>query len=151
MALWAIRWADLPQRLLLKELSGQENRKLVLIAPATETETRDQQFFSMVPVDDKTKRVVLNCLTELTEQPHQLLFCEPGCERDQAPVLWVHDRHDNICTFDDVKPLLSLDLPHVKFTLPNNWGTAKSTKTDKVCSEIVQVFRHAHSLIFFVI
>jgi esterase/lipase len=130
--------------LAFEELSGQEKRKLVLIAPATETERAISNFFTLVPVDDKTKQAFIELVTELAGSPVSYYSVSRVVKALKAPVLWVHDRHDNICTFEDVKPLLALDLPHVKFIITEQLGHSKVYKDNKVCSEIVHFFGNAH-------
>jgi pimeloyl-ACP methyl ester carboxylesterase len=119
--------------------SDHQNRKLVLIAPA-ETETAINNFFSIVPVDEKVRVVFTGLINELTEHPISYFSVGRVVKTITSPVLWVHDRYDMICPFTDVKPLLSLDLPHVTFHITERLGHSKIYKEEKVCREIIRFF-----------
>jgi pimeloyl-ACP methyl ester carboxylesterase len=125
--------------LAFEGFSGRDDRKLVLIAPA-ETETAIRNFFSIVPVDEKVRVVFNGLINELTEHPISYFSVGRVVKEIAAPVLWVHDKHDLICPFTDVKPLLSLDLPHVTFHITERLGHNKIYKEEKVCREIVRFF-----------
>jgi pimeloyl-ACP methyl ester carboxylesterase len=91
-----------------------ENRKLVLIAPA-ETERAIKNFFMIMPVDEKISEAFTELIDELTDKPISYYSVGRVVKGLSSPVLWVHDKQDTICLFEDVKPYLSLDMPHVNF------------------------------------
>jgi esterase/lipase len=125
--------------LAFEQLPNHENRKLVLIAPA-ETERAIQNFFSIIPLDEKIRVAFTQVINEITDQPVSYYSVGRVAKAIHAPILWVHDKHDNICLFEDVKPLLSLDLPHVNFLITEQLGHNKIYKDNKVCTEIVRFF-----------
>ncbi len=131
--------------LAFEELSHPENRKLVLIAPATETHTTIDDFFRFIPVDKKIKAAFVQLIAEIVGKPVSYFSVSRVVKNIQAPVLWVHDKQDPICTFNDVKPLLTLGLPHVRFLVTEHLGHSKVYKDNKVCAEIVQFFGSANS------
>lgn len=131
--------------LAFEQLSHRENRKLVLVAPATETDRAISNFFKMIPVEEKIKQAFIQLIGELTEHPIGYYSVSRVVKSIHAPVLWVHDKQDTICTFDDVKPLLALDLPHVHFLITEKLGHSKVYKDNKICSEIVHFFSKADS------
>ena len=126
--------------LAFEELSNTENRKLVLIAPATETIRAIEGFFDIVPVTEKVKAAFMELISEISGKPVSYYSVSRVVKEIKAPVLWVHDKHDPICTFADVKPLLSLDLPHVQFLITEHLGHSKVYKDSKVSTAIVQFF-----------
>ena len=126
--------------LAFEELPNLENRKLVLIAPATETERALENFFTIIPADEKVKIAFRQLIYELTDQPVSYYSVSRVVKKINSPVLWVHDKQDTICTFEDVKPLLELDLPHTTFLITEHLGHSKIYKDNKVCSEIVRFF-----------
>lgn len=126
--------------LAFEALPGNDKRKLVLVAPATETNRAIENFFTLVPVDAKVKEAFAGLIGELTEHPVSYYSVSRVVKSLQAPVLWVHDRQDTICTFEDVKPLLALDLPHVHFEITEHLGHSKVYKDNRICSQIVHFF-----------
>ncbi|MES2330417.1 MAG: alpha/beta fold hydrolase [Bacteroidota bacterium] len=125
--------------LAFEEFTGRENRKLVLIAPA-ETERAIKNFFMIIPVDEKVREAFTELINELTDKPVSYYSVGRAVKALSSPVLWVHDKQDNICLFEDVKPYLSLGLPHVSFLVTEQLGHNKIYKDNKVCSEIVEFF-----------
>lgn len=130
----------LASALAFETLPNRENRKLVLIAPATETEGAIENFFTIIPADEKVKLAFREMINEMTEHPVSYYSVSRVIKNISSPVFWVHDKHDAICAFSDVKPLLSLDLPHVKFLITENMGHSRVYKDNKVCTEIVHFF-----------
>ena len=126
--------------LAFEALPNRENRKLVLVAPATETERAINHFFTVIPADEKVKQAFRDMIGELTNQPISYYSVSRVVKNLSSPVLWVHDRQDTICPFEDVKPLLSLDLPHVKFIITEQLGHSRVYKDNKVCSQILHFF-----------
>ena len=126
--------------LAFEALPNRENRKLVLVAPATETERAINHFFTVIPADEKVKQAFRDMIGELTDRPISFYSVSRVVKNLSSPVLWVHDQQDTICPFEDVKPLLSLNLPHVKFMITEQLGHSRVYKDNKVCSEIVHFF-----------
>ncbi len=131
--------------LAFEEFSHPENRKLVLIAPATETERTLEDFFRIIPLTEKVKAAFLELIVEISGKPVSYYSVSRVVKAVHAPVLWVHDVYDPICPFADVKPLLTLDLPHVRFLITEHLGHSKVYKDNKVCSAIVQFFNGNNS------
>jgi pimeloyl-ACP methyl ester carboxylesterase len=126
--------------LAFEQLSEIHKRKLVLIAPATETVRAISHFFSIIPVEEKTKLAFNQLINELTHHPISYFSVSRVAKEIKAPVLWIHDQQDTICTFEDVKPLLSVNLPHVQFYITEGLGHSKVYKDNKVCTEIAHFF-----------
>lgn len=131
--------------LAFEELNNRQNRKLVLIAPATETQRAIDNFFSIIPVDIKTRQAFDQLIVKIAAKPISYYSVSRVVKNIDAPVLWVHDRHDTICSFEDVKPVQALNLPHVRFLVTGQLGHSKIYKDNAVSKEIVQFFTDYHS------
>ncbi|MES2004132.1 MAG: alpha/beta fold hydrolase [Bacteroidota bacterium] len=126
--------------LAFETLPNRENRKLVLVAPATETERAIRNFFTLVPADEKVQQAFHQLITDITGEQAAYFSVSRIVKSLNSPILWVHDQQDRICPFEDVKPLLSLDLPHVKFLITTQMGHSRVYKDNKVCTEIIHFF-----------
>lgn len=131
--------------LAFESLPDNSQRKLVLIAPATETERAIANFFQIIPADNKTIMVFRQLISTMTQQPVSYFSVSRVVKNLSARVLWVHDKQDPICTFEDVKPLLSLSLPHVRFLITEQLGHSRIYKDDKICHEIVAFLAEGNS------
>ena len=134
--------------LSFEKLTNLENRKLVLIAPATETERALENFFTIISAAEKVKLAFRELISEMSDKPISYFSVSRVVKKIKSPVLWVHDKQDTICTFEDVKPLLALDLPHTTFLITEKLGHSKIYKDNKVCSEIVRFFCRPISCFF---
>lgn len=116
-----------------------QNRKLVLIAP-TEISTAIENFFAVVPLDEKVRSFFTEMIGKLTEHPIGYFSVARAVKTLDAPVLWVHDVDDQVCPFADVKPLLSLNLPHVAFQITEGLGHNKIYRDEKIRRHITRFF-----------
>jgi pimeloyl-ACP methyl ester carboxylesterase len=126
--------------LAFEKMPNREKRKLVLVAPATETETAIQNFLSMIPVNKKIEQAFRHLIVDISGKPIHYFSVSRVVLSLVSPLLWVQDRHDTICPFKDVSPLLSLNMPHIQFLITENLGHSRVYKDSKVCGEIVSFF-----------
>ncbi len=126
--------------LAFEDFSDNQNRKLVLVAPATETQRALDNFFTMIPVEEKVKEAFEQMLRDIADKPVSYYSVSRVVKNISANVLWIHDKQDTICPFEDVKPVISLKLPHVTFLITEELGHSKVYKDNKICSEIVHFF-----------
>jgi pimeloyl-ACP methyl ester carboxylesterase len=126
--------------LAFEELAEPEKRRLVLVAPATETNRAIAGFFEIIPVTDKVKQAFEELISEISGQPVSYYSVSRVVKKIQSPIFWIHDQHDPICPFADVKPLLSVHLPGTRFMITEHLGHSKVYKDSGVCKAIVQFF-----------
>lgn len=124
--------------LAFEQLTNNQHKKLVLVAPATETHRAIDNFFTIIPVDEKTRKAFEELIGRIAEQPISYYSVSRVVKSTKAPVLWVHDRQDSICTFEDVQPVIDQHLPHIRFIVTEQLGHSKVYKDSKICSAIVQ-------------
>lgn len=132
-------FGGLSASLAFEGFTDRSNRKLVLIAPA-ETETAIDNFFTITRLNEHVRRSFTNMVNKLSEYPISYFSVGRAVKTLDSPVLWIHDKHDVICPFADVKPLLSLDLPHVTFHVTEGLGHNKIYREEKIRRQIVQFF-----------
>lgn len=124
--------------LAFETLPGNQDRKLVLVAPITETSSTIRDFFNMIPVEDSVKKAFDGLISEITGKPMPWLSVSRIVREIKAKILWVHDRQDTICPYEDVQPLLAENLPHIRFLVTENLGHNHIYKEQRVVSEIIQ-------------
>ena len=94
----------------------------------------------MLPVDDKVRAAFMHMVTEIAGNPVSYFSVSRVVKNTRGHVLWVHDKNDPICPYRDVEPLLSLDLPHVRFLITEHLGHSKVYKDHAVSTQIIQFF-----------
>jgi len=123
--------------LAMEKMENTRNRKLVLIAPATETKRAIENFFALIPAKKAVQQAFEAHIKQLAGEPIEY-FSVPRVVRSiAANVLWVHDETDTICTFKDVKPLLSEHLPGTEFYITNGLGHNKIYKESSTRNKIM--------------
>jgi len=118
-------------------------QKLVLIAPAAETNRAVNNFFTLTRLNQSIKKDFVQLLTELAGQPISYFSVGRALHTISAKTLWVHDIEDAICSFDDVVPVQSMNLPLVQFYITKGLGHSRIYKEHKVAKEIVSFFTSA--------
>ncbi len=123
--------------LAFEEMERHVERKLVLVAPATETISAIQHFFEMISVDKKVEDEFYNLIKEMTGKPVSYFSVSRIVRDITGSVLWVHDRQDTICPFRDVQPLLTENLRNVRFLITEKLGHSRIYKEQWVAAEMV--------------
>ncbi|HJV19991.1 MAG TPA: alpha/beta fold hydrolase [Sediminibacterium sp.] len=108
--------------LAFEQLPDAANRKLVLIAPATETRTAIDNFFKLIPATPRVVSAFEAHIERIANRPISYFSVARVVRRSLTSTLWVHDEEDNICTFNDVKPLLSEKISSLKFFITKGLG-----------------------------
>jgi predicted alpha/beta hydrolase family esterase len=108
--------------LAMEQLPNPEKRKLVLIAPATETRTAIDNFFKLIPADSKVIAAFEAHIIQLAKSPLTYFSVARVVRQSLTDTLWIHDEEDNICTFKDVKPLLKEQIASLEFFITKGLG-----------------------------
>jgi pimeloyl-ACP methyl ester carboxylesterase len=115
-------------------------QKLILIAPATETQRAIDNFFKFVPIRDTIKNELTEYIIELAQQPLSYFSVARSVQTLTTPTLWIHDEDDWICPIEDILPIKNLDPTHVKFHITKGLGHNKIYRDNKVSKKIIDFF-----------
>jgi pimeloyl-ACP methyl ester carboxylesterase len=126
--------------LAFEQLPGQENRKLVLIAPTTETATAIGNFFRFIPVSRDIQAGFHKVIEEVGQKPIEYYSVKRMVQTIPAPVLWVHDEEDTICPYCDTIPVQELGLPNVEFFITKGLGHSGIYRHNEVFKKIMYFF-----------
>lgn len=108
--------------LAMESMTNTKERKLVLIAPATETKRAIENLFTQIPVKPAVKQAFDQYVTNLAGKPISYFSVARVVRTLDARVLWIHDETDAICTFEDVAPLLSETISSTEFFITKGLG-----------------------------
>ncbi len=115
-------------------------QKLVLIAPATETNTAIDHFFKFIQLPDSLKSNFEEVLVDIAQKPIAHFSVSRAIRQITANTLWLHDTEDKICPFSDAVPVQQMNLPHVRFHVTKGLGHSNIYKEQKVANTIVSFF-----------
>jgi pimeloyl-ACP methyl ester carboxylesterase len=126
--------------LAFEQLPRQEERRLVLVAPTTETTTAIDNFFKVIPVTGKVRTAFHQVIEEVGEKPVEYYSVSRVVKHIKAPVLWIHDEDDRICPYCDTLPVQELSLPNVEFFITKGLGHSGIYRQDGVFNKIMRFF-----------
>lgn len=126
--------------LAFEQLPQQEKRKLVLIAPTTETSTAIDNFFRFIPVNKKVQAEFHKVIEEVGQRPISYYSVARAVQNIQAPVLWIHDEEDKVCPYCDTIPVQEKQLSHVEFFITKGLGHSGIYRQDTVFKKIIEFF-----------
>ncbi len=123
--------------LAFEKLSRQEKRKLVLIAPSTETTTAIDNFLGFLKLPSYLKESFNELIIEIADRPATYFSVKRAVQNITAPILWIHDEEDQVCSFEDVKPVQKLQLPNVEFFITKGLGHSGIYRQNNVFKKIM--------------
>jgi alpha-beta hydrolase superfamily lysophospholipase len=126
--------------LAFEQLPAQEGRKLVLIAPTTETTTAVENFFRFVSIPRNVQPIFHELLEEAGKRPVTHFSTARAVQHIHAPVLWIHDEDDLICPYSDTLPVQEMKMPHVEFFITKGLGHSGIYRHETVFKKILQFF-----------
>ena len=112
-------------------------QKLILIAPATETTTAINNFFTFLPLGEVIKNEMILYMQELGNKPVTHYSASRAIQQTKIPTLWLHDEEDWICPYADVQPVQKLQLSHVQFYITKGLGHSKIYRDTEVKKKII--------------
>jgi pimeloyl-ACP methyl ester carboxylesterase len=125
----------------LENIPHDENVKLVLIAPATESTSAIDTFFK-----------VLQLGTDIRKEFERLIFNKAGVKADhysirraiknvKAQILWFHDEDDELTPIEDALRVKEDDHQHIEFVITKGLGHRKIYRENMVVKRIVEFCR----------
>ena len=115
-------------------------QKLVLVAPATDTNRAVDNFFTLIQLNPAVKKDFKQIMIELAQAPITYFSVGRAIQEIRSNTLWLHDTDDTICPFEDVIPVKQMNLPHVRFIITEGFGHSRIYKEHKVAKDIISFF-----------
>ena len=123
--------------LALEKTSHDENTKVVLLAPATETTSAIDAAFKMLDIDNKNIREAFEkIIKEKSGHPSKWFSIKRAMQHIKANTLWIHDEEDDVTPLSDALKVKELNLPNVQFHITRGLGHRKIYR-DKTVKDLV--------------
>lgn len=119
--------------LFLEETEHDASTQLVLIAPATETTTAIDNYFTFLQLDDGVRKEFDKLVTLKANRPPDQISISHAAKKIKARVLFMQDKEDELTPYTDVVPIIRKNYPHFKFVISKGLGHSK-------------IYRDVHSL-----
>lgn len=122
--------------MIAEQIDAPQDRKMVLIAPATKTTTTFANFFKMMHFNEVTKQAFLNEVKSRTHHPVEYFAADRALAKYSGPLLWVHDEGDLVCPYKDLIEFQKNAPSNIEFLITNGLGHNKVYKTAEVMDRI---------------
>ena len=119
------------------EVMRDEKKKLVLIAPATETSTAITTFFNFLQLDPAIRKDFEQCIINGSGESSDWYSIKRAMKNIRAKVLWVHDKEDDITPVSDVIKVQEENYPGIEFVFTSGLGHRRIYRDNKVTNLIV--------------
>ena len=121
----------------LEEIKHDENYKLVLIAPATETKTAADHFFRFLKLDDEVRKEFDQLITKLGGHPPHWFSIARMAKHIKAQVLFLQDTTDDMTPLSDVQPIMDRNYPNFQFIISEGLGHRRIYRDNKSVKAII--------------
>ncbi len=123
--------------LALEEISHTTDYRLVLIAPATETTTAIDTFFSSLQLDKLLRKEFDKVIIKKSGVSPAWYSIRRAMKHIKAKVLWVHDEDDNVTPLADVLKVKEENYPDIEFVFTKGLGHRRIYRDNKVIQTII--------------
>lgn len=110
---------------LLEITPHDEQTKVVLIAPATETTTAISRFFHLLHLNGKVQQAFNELIISKGETPPEYLSVRRAVQNVKAGILWLHDEQDDTTPYRDAEQVKNDHHPHIQFIISSGLGHRK--------------------------
>jgi hypothetical protein len=122
---------------LYQENHNNPAAKMVLIAPATETHSAIALFSHFFGLSQKIKESIHDYIKQKSGKSIYHYSINRIVPKLANPILWIHDKDDDITPLSDVKPLIDLSPGNVEFMFTEGFGHRKIYKDSAVMKRII--------------
>jgi pimeloyl-ACP methyl ester carboxylesterase len=123
--------------LFLEEINHDSSFKLVLIAPATETDTAADNFFTLLKLDGDVRKEFNDLIAEMGGKRPEWYSISRAAKNIKAEVLFLQDKNDAKTPLSDVEPIVEKGYPNFHFIISEGLGHSRIYKDNKSLKTIV--------------
>ena len=118
--------------LALENIRHDENCRIVLIAPATESTTAADTFMRFLKLDDEVRKEFDNEIMKMGGRPLEWYSISRAIKNIKAKILWLHDEDDDITPLADALKVKEENFPNVEFVITKGLGHRRIYRDIKV-------------------
>jgi pimeloyl-ACP methyl ester carboxylesterase len=125
--------------LAMENTEHDADTHIVLIAPATETQTAVEAAFKMLQIkDDAVRKEFDNIIFEKSGQTTKWFSIKRAMQNIKASVLWIHDEEDDITPYEDALKVKQEDFTNIKFIITKGLGHQKIYGDATIKKEVIE-------------
>lgn len=124
--------------LFMQDQVYQDHKKLVLIAPATETDSALMSFASVLKIDDEVREEMRKIIFEKSGYTADKISIRHLSEKIKADVLWIHDEDDDVTPWADAEKIQLDNHANFQFMITKGLGHRRIYRDNKVKKAIME-------------
>ncbi len=125
--------------LAIEKTIHNENMRIAMIAPATETCTAVDSAFKLLRLKDKEVRSEFdNIIFEKSGQKTEWFSIKRAMRNIKADILWVHDENDDITPIEDALKVKRENFPNIRFIITKGLGHRKIYGDAAIKKEVIE-------------
>ena len=128
-----------------EQFTDPAGRKIIFIAPATETSRSIGDLFRIIPVRQAIRDAFFDLVKEMAKVPVSHFSVNRIVQSTPCSVLWIHDENDEICPLSDLKTSLDKAPDNVQFLITKRLGHNQVYKDPGVVSRLVEFIHNPES------
>lgn len=122
----------------LEEIELPADTRVIFIAPATESTTSIDNFFSLLKINEGVRKEFDEIIRKAIGKNPEWLSVARVVQNLQAQILWLHDEDDNVTPLKDVKPVQEKNHPHIRFVITKGLGHRRIYRDANVVHTITE-------------
>jgi len=120
----------------LETVKHDQNTRVVLIAPATETTTAIDSFFRFLQLNDKVRKEFETLIYQRSGVKAAHFSIRRAMKHIKASVLWIHDEDDQITPVSDVLRVKEKNYPNIEFLFTRGLGHSRIYRDSEVKKKV---------------
>ncbi|MES1220577.1 MAG: alpha/beta hydrolase, partial [Bacteroidota bacterium] len=122
----------------LENVSDNEEKKLVLIAPASEMKIAIDQFFAFLELDKEVRKEFDELIFKKTGNRPEHYSIRRALKNIRSSILWIHDKTDDITPVSDALDIKKEKYPNIRFIFTNGLGHRKIYRDEEVVRQVAE-------------
>jgi pimeloyl-ACP methyl ester carboxylesterase len=124
--------------LFMQDQVYQDHKKLVLIAPATETDSALASFASTLKINDEVREEMRKIIFEKSGYTADKISIRSAAQKIKAEVLWIHDEDDDVTPWADAVKIQQDNHANFQFMITKGLGHRRIYRDNKVKKAIME-------------
>lgn len=124
--------------LAVAEMPHNEFINIALVAPASDTLSLSNMFFSQMKMTDKKlQQYFIDEIETLGKKPIDWFSVKRCMETLQSKILWIHDEGDRVTPVSDARLVQQQNYPNIEFVYTTELGHRKIYRDEHVVNRLV--------------
>ena len=124
--------------LALEEISHTADYRVALVAPATETTTAIDSFFTFLELDNSIRTAFEKVIVQAGGVSSSWYSIRRALKNIRAKIRWFHDEDDDTTPLSDVLKVKEENHPNVEFVFTKGLGHRRIYRDNKVSKAIIE-------------